>query len=467
MKTFISPALAVLLALLTLPAFAEDWATPLQKFDDPDAKSTATGTKNRVVLEAGDADAKATIRLANLFNRGSTRFGSYSFTVSAPFDSKKADSVDVGNLSGLTSGSSAAFEYSTWWWADADQEALDDLTETCNDSIPKLIAGYDWFTVGVVTGVPCSRALFDVDKLNEVVKTINELRDECSKCQTLDSKPAPQCSSLREAYTNASCPVPPASAQRHQAKSEGEEELREQLHKSRIASCALLESEIRRECAACEAMTKQTAAKCGELKGKPEAKLAGDAKELLAGIRARVNPIADRARSPMWGLTFGVKANHQKFNYVLAAAPTTAEDSSETGVGISVGGTYVGLRNLFTFGYSHEESYTASDKTEICSPIGTTGSLSCEAASLGAPTKEKAELGFMEGKRILKSGKVAVAPRVEFDFKKSNWAIRLPVYFLANKEHQLTAGLALGYTDADDEGFGAAIFVSKAFQFFE
>src|SRR5262245_54767879 len=86
------------------------------KYEDPEASSVAASSTNRVVLKAGDADSKATIRLSNAFNAGSERYGRYALTVTAPFDGKKADQVEVGNLSGLTSGTSASFELTSLHW---------------------------------------------------------------------------------------------------------------------------------------------------------------------------------------------------------------------------------------------------------------------------------------------------------------------------------------------------------------
>ena len=457
------------LALLASAVYPAEVSTPVQEFDDADAKSTATGTENRVVLEAGDADAKATIRLANIFKStpGGTRFGRYAFTVTAPFDSKKADSVDVGTLSGLTAGTSANFEYSAWWWPDANTDQLKSLSKLCEVAIPKLIVGYEWKTAAQVGEQSvCTPALFDVKALKGLASRINAKYKICSNHGLLGEVPQ-QCKLLGDALQSAGCKSDPDVGPRRA--DETSEQFARRIHdeKTRGALCALIASDQRRQCPTGEGLTDAQKADCGDLKNLPEAKVADDAAEQIALYKAEAITAARSSRSAMQGVTFGVKANHQNFSFVLPAAPTTAEKSSETGVGVSIGYTYVGIKNLFTAGYSHEESYKASGKVQVCSPIGTTGSLACKEASLGAPRKEKAELGYLEAKRIIKAGRFAVAPRVEYDFKDSNYAVRVPLYFIANKEHQLTAGVALGYTDADDEGFGAAVFVSKAFAFFE
>jgi hypothetical protein len=233
------------------------------------------------------------------------------------------------------------------------------------------------------------------------------------------------------------------------------------------ALCTLIEAARRDACAGCEGWSPDQQATCLLVAGKPAAAISPDAVKIIAEIRPEITEQVTGAESPMYGITLGAKANHQKFSYVLPAAPTVAESSNETGYGLSLSLTRVGHRHLFTLGYSHEESYKAGSKTQICNPIGTTGSLSCSETTLGAPTKKPAELIFLEDRFIVRAGKLALAARVEYDFEESQWAARLPIYFIANKSHQLTAGVALGYTEADDEGFGAAIFVSKAFSFFD
>jgi hypothetical protein len=130
---------------------------------------------------------------------------------------------------------------------------------------------------------------------------------------------------------------------------------------------------------------------------------------------------------------------------------------------VSVAWSYLAASSLWSFGYSHEKIYKAADKTQICSPLGTTGSTTCSENSIGEPSRDTAEIAFFEIRHLTFDGKFAFAPRLEFDFKKSVWAGRLPFYFIPNKDGQLTGGLALGYTDSDK--FGASVFVSKAFSF--
>jgi hypothetical protein len=90
----------------------------------------------------------------------------------------------------------------------------------------------------------------------------------------------------------------------------------------------------------------------------------------------------------------------QDFSFVLAEDPATKKKSSETGYGAFLAYTYVGRTYLWTAGYSHEESYKAGDKVEICTPIGTTGSTSFSEGTVGSPKKQPAELAFLESRWI-------------------------------------------------------------------
>jgi hypothetical protein len=390
MKNYFS----LIVVFLAMPCAGQTPAstTPIAKFDDADARSVGTGSSNRIVLEAGDADAKATARLAKLFGNG-PEYGRYAFTVTAPFDSKKADKVEVGTLSGLTSGTSASFEYSLLKWTKATQTEQTAITAACEAAIPRLIPGYTWKQVGRVTSLNCNQDILDLQALREAVDSINKMVAACSS------------------------PTPPSS-----------EECKQVAPGSTVVS--------------------------------------GNAERVIEEIYSNVTDVVHAASRPMKSFTFSVKANEQSFSYVTADALTTTQTSSKTGYGAAFAYSYIGRRSLWSVGYAHEESYKSSPKLEVCSPIGTTGSLSCSEAIIGAPKKDGRELGFVELRRLIQAGQFALAPRLEFDFEESSWAARLPFYFITNKDDQLTAGVALGYTDEDDE-FGASVFVSKAFAFFD
>lgn len=419
-------------------------AQAIKDFDDPSAKASTTGSETRLVLEAGDADAKATARVAKTFLRINKKpddpdsYTRFAFTLSAPFDSKKADKADVGSLSGLTAGTTATLDFALVIWPRSGKS----MESKCQDYVTQFVPGHDWkTTIGKSGLVGCDRHLFERENIDKAIDGFNEKLAACKKCPRWSPPDASRCSSLANAESRA-CAT---------------DELRV------TAACVLLASTRKEACTDCDNAEKE----CELLAGKTEAKLDEDEFNKVVADHKREIRRLDREAYPgeKW-LNVSLKANQQNFTYVLQSAPTAALDSQEEGFGASLGYTYLRDVRLWSAGYSHEESYKGGRKTQICSPIGTTGSTSCSEAIIGAPTKEKAELAFIEHRRLIAGRKFALAPRVEFDFKTSKWAAQVPFYFIPSKDGtQLTGGIAIGYSEGDDDEFGATIFISKAFSF--
>ena len=427
--------------LLALANVSAIFAADLDKFDDPSAKSTGTADADRIVLEAGDADAKATLRVAAPFLVTDTRAPQVVLTVTAPFDSKKADRVDVGTNSGLTAGSNATLDF-TLFRMPLALDAANDLRAQCKRLIPLLIPGYQW-TEDIQSLLICNEEILDKKKLEAVVDAINEQRKECEKCRNPTDAEQGSCVIAREAI-NKNCADP----------------------LSTDPLCVILRKGHKEVCASCDAHEK----KC---KGFPtQAALAPDVDLVIAQNRREIERLNRTQNPALHGFTLSLKANRQEFAYVLSEAPTADPTTTDKkGFGTAVAYTYVGERSATTFGYSHEESYKAADKSQVCSPIGETGSLNCKEATLGAPTRKKGEFGFIETRALFWRGRYGLAPRVEYDFKESTFAVRLPFYFVPGKDGiGLTGGFALGFAEgADDkkDEFGVTVFVSKAFKFFD
>src|SRR5262245_42305577 len=152
-------ALLVATVATALAAPCVTWAqsaSDLARFDAPDAKSTGMGDQSKVVVEAGDADAKATLRTAFSRAREVDRFPNgpmvsvfrrIGVTVTAPFDSKKDEKVDVGSLSGLTTGTSATIEFGHFRWRHPAIEDSRAFAKECEKDIPELIPTYDFKTI--------------------------------------------------------------------------------------------------------------------------------------------------------------------------------------------------------------------------------------------------------------------------------------------------------------------------------
>lgn len=444
---------ACALTLLSSPQVLAQ-GTDIERFDDPSAKSETTGSTSRIVLEAGDADGRATARVAKALVAPQGKDGElvitprFALTLSAPFDSKKADKVDVGSLSGLTAGTTGTLDVSFLFYRDPTAEDDQNLVTVCTELLKALLVDHEWDDVSDA-GFSCDHSLFTLDRLKEVVGVLNERRAECNKCSNSGADKPSRCAlvtlAIRQACGGDGTQPSPA------------------------ALCALARAERTEACAQCDKL----AAGCKRLDPRGEAALEKDAQTTLDANRKRIAR-ADRNSFPRYhGFNASFKANREDFTYVLADAPTADPTTAEKqGYGVSLAYSYLGETSLWAGGYSHERTYKAGKKTTLCNPLGSTGSTTCNEASIGAPKLETAELAFVENRLLVSKGKFAIAPRGEYDFKTSDWGVRVPLYFIPSVKpaDALTGGVAVGYTESDDEdldGWGITVFVSKAFSFFD
>lgn len=456
MKSLMSAVICLVAACAGLagPIEANAQGVDLEKFDDPSAKSATTGSTSRIVLEAGDADGRATARVAKALVPPQGADGElviiprFALTLSAPFDSKKADKVDVGSLSGLTAGTTGTLDVSFLFYRDPTNAEDNELVKVCNDLLDALLVDHEWSDVSDA-GFSCDHRLFTADRLKEVVKELNKRRTECRKCVDSSGEKPSRCAlvslAVRQACADDKNNTSPASL------------------------CTLARAERTEACAQCDKM----AASCKRLDSKGEAALVNDAQKILDANRKRIARVDRNSFPGQHGFNASFKANREDFKYVLADAPTADPTTAEKqGYGVSLAYSHLGENSLWAGGYSHERTYKAGKKTTLCNPLGSTGSTTCNEASIGAPKLEKAELAFVENRVLISKGKFALAPRGEYDFKTSDWGVRVPFYFIPSVKPKdaLTGGVAVGYTRSDDEdkdGWGITVFVSKAFSFLD
>lgn len=440
-------SVVALLALSTLAtnSQAQGVKASAESADDADARSIGTGAASRIVLEAGDADTKATLRVGGRLGTSDSLDGRYALTVTAPFDRAKADRVDIGSLSGLTAGTSATLEVGLRIWPVPTTAETDAMTKVCDEQLKQLFPGYSWDDIRKAVTVPCDAYAFETSQLDDLVKRLNAKRASCAQCGEVAGEDPPLCEVSRRARLQ-SCVA------RGDTPATGD-----------AAACALLDKQERDECAVCK---DPPDAACPFIAhyAKP-AEVTTD-KELLKAARYAARGPSDALFRPLTILTVAATANTQHFKYVLDDSLDKVKAADKRGVGITFAATHVLRTSAVSYGYSHEESYNGADETQLCRALGTTGATTCSSAVIGAPEKQKAELAFTQYRVAFKAGRFALAPRVEFDVKKSKWAARVPFYFLANKAQELTAGVAVGYSEGEDEEFGAAIFISKAFTFY-
>jgi hypothetical protein len=168
-----------------------------------DAASVGASFGNQLVIEAGDADSRATISISDFFTDG-TRTHRYRFKATAPLDRDKADSVDIGTLSGLSAGTSATAEFGWVNWRQAREQRVDLLDRFCDDLFPQLIRGYPKGLADSLGGLHCDE--LSPDAVREAAKRLN---DDRAKCQdpTLPPAALPTRCDLRLALPEAEVPV--------------------------------------------------------------------------------------------------------------------------------------------------------------------------------------------------------------------------------------------------------------------
>ena len=388
---------AIAFLLIAPPIVAEEFTAKTRgaKFDQPDGATAGTQFESSFSIQAGDGDGKATLilnRLSKVPTLG--KYFRYQLKLSAPFDSKKQENVDVGALAKVASGTSVGIEWSYIDWRPVENDDVKHEIQlaVCERAVPELIPGYslDLIALG---GAPygCSvEGLTNKALLSDSVATVNATRTACK-----------------------------ATADKEQ---------------------------------------------CKMLLAAPEAKLAENIDNVIASVQPLLVQVTDELVSPIGVWTIGLTGNRQKFEYVLPTAPADAIKQNENGWSATLAYTRLYQNNLWSVGYSHEETYKAGSKAEVCVPLGTAGALTCVERIIGAPTEKTSELLFGEY-RTLTTASFAISPRVEYDLKDSEWGVRVPIYFVTNKKEQLTAGIALGWTE--EGGSGAAVFVGKSFKFLD
>ena len=191
-----------------------------------------------------------------------------------------------------------------------------------------------------------------------------------------------------------------------------------------------------------------------------DAVLAENFQEITNEMQPQLENEIDNAISGISIFTFGVSANQQQFNFVLPDTPTDVVTQRERGWATTLAFTRVHTNSFLTIGYSHETTYSGGQKTEICTPFGALGSLSCTDRMVGEPTEDTKKILFSEY-RYLATARLGISPRTEFDVENSNWSVRIPIYLVPNDNRQLIAGVAFGWDD--ENGTGASVFIGKPF----
>lgn len=167
---------------------------------------------------------------------------------------------------------------------------------------------------------------------------------------------------------------------------------------------------------------------------------------------------------PIYLYGFSGKLGHQKFEY-LDADSLEAKDVNENPW--SIGAHFARLNHkgtMFSFGYRREHKLEDNKEVNICTPLEDSELSSCEDKFLGAPKETDSDIVFVEIRRQLK--KIAISPKISFDFETEVTGIDVPVYLFRDKKANFTGGLRVGWRD-DTRDLNLALFIGNAFKLFK
>jgi hypothetical protein len=377
----------------------------LEPLSAPGAKSGAPSFLDSASIETGTADTKATISFGGYIPKflPSTDYLHYQINGEAPISTKgSTDEVDIGTVSGLTAGASAHAEISAILWPRGSELSDIDFTDFCESTVQKLIPGY---TRSIVAA----------------------------------AKSDPQCGNSFLTKDNLERIVKDVNAARADCQKPDADQKLGLTH------------------AACQAVLGP---------GRPAA-LIPDARDEKYLKNLDGNRLAQwqRSEKPLTLFTLGTTVNRQKVGYFNTSDLSTLIQDHTTGYGVNFTASRISGALMYSGGFSYEKAYKNNDTVQVCSPVSRSTSLKCPAGAIGAPKEMFSRIVFTEARWLVKSDVFAIAPRLEYDFTASKFAAKLPIYLAPNKDKVLTGGIALGYVTHGD-GFGASVFVNKAFSLF-
>jgi hypothetical protein len=381
------------------------------------AAATTPSSLSTLSIQAGTSDTKATVSLAGFTPKAF--LGDYSLIQiggEAPVskDASTSTETDIGTVSGLTAGASASAGISAFWWPHQPKSLTDALTTICEVEFPKLIIGFP-FNVGPASHqrVSCDPSLFGAKNLQNIAEGFNTIIAQCKNY--VDQRKRP--------------PAKPI------------------LNK--------------------DGTFPATQSDCDELQTLPnQAKLSDQATDqaYLQGIVNRAHQLENMA-SAVKVLTLGTTVNRQKVAYFNKGELSTLINDHATAYGANLTLSVIKQSYLISGGLSYEKTFKSASAVQICSPVSGSMSTECLTGTIGEPPGTYARIAFTEARVLLIAHSLAIAPRAEYDFTASKFAARLPIYLAPDKNKTLTGGLTLGYV-THGQGFGAAVFVGKAFSFF-
>jgi hypothetical protein len=126
-------------------------------------------------------------------------------------------------------------------------------------------------------------------------------------------------------------------------------------------------------------------------------------------------------------------------------------------IGVAVGVYIPRSAWLVAFGYDRVHDANAGHTTQLCSPIGTNGSLRCRSTTFGAPSADDRDVISAEARRYYSQG-FGFSLRAEADLRGGTVSLALPLYFLTSKSSGLNGGVAPQWS-SDHRTLSLTVFV--------
>jgi hypothetical protein len=126
-------------------------------------------------------------------------------------------------------------------------------------------------------------------------------------------------------------------------------------------------------------------------------------------------------------------------------------------IGVAAGLYVPRSASLVAFGYDRVHDEKAGRTTQLCSPIGTSGSLRCRSTTFGAPSADERDVLSAEARRYYSQG-FGFSLRAESDLRDGTFSIALPLYFLTSKSSGLNGGVAPQWS-SDHRTLSMTVFV--------
>jgi hypothetical protein len=168
----------------------------------------------------------------------------------------------------------------------------------------------------------------------------------------------------------------------------------------------------------------------------------------------------DNANRTLWGAT--AKLGYQDFEYI-ASTSTTKLKQNETPWSVGIWGAFQPQNKqlLYTLSAQYQRTYKEGTASAVCpTPVAPPAASVCLTGPLDPPKLITKKLLTAEARTRINS--VGVALSVTRDFEAKTTGVEVPVYFVADKDGKLTAGVKAGWrSDTKSASFG--VFVGAPF----